>query len=124
MRGSSPRMMVPNPVAPKKKKRLREQRDATCPDLAAKIFRFSAPPNHRHIYRRLVLSKRGGSRSSRTLGAGCGGRGWRAGRGALTRTVKSCGPDAPTLASSWRKFFSQAMVANKPGHQGEREGTR
>jgi hypothetical protein len=45
------------------------------------------------------------------------------GRTALTRTVKSCGPDAPTLASSWRKY-PPMMVANKPGHQGEREGNR
>ena len=36
------------------------------------------------------------------------------------RTAKSCGPDAPTLASSWRKAFPPMMVANKPGHQGER----
>jgi hypothetical protein len=27
-----------NPVAPKKKKQLREQCDTTCPDLGAKIF--------------------------------------------------------------------------------------
>ena len=46
-----------NPVAPKKKKRLREQRDATCPVLTVKIFLFSATPNHRHIYGRLVLSR-------------------------------------------------------------------
>src|SRR6266404_1411485 len=46
-----------NPVAPKKKKRLAEQRDATCPDLVAKIFLFSPHPNHRHIYRRLVPSR-------------------------------------------------------------------
>jgi hypothetical protein len=25
--------------------------------------------------------------------------------GACLRTAKSCGPDAPTLASSWRKQF-------------------
>ena len=31
---------------------------------------------------------------------------------------KPCGPDAPTLASSWRSNPS-AMVARKPGHQGE-----
>ena len=35
------------------------------------------------------------------------------------RTAKPCGPDAPTLASSWRSD-PQAMVARKPGHQGER----
>src|SRR5438552_18343361 len=37
----------------------------------------------------------------------------------LRRTAKRCGPDAPTLASSWRSD-PQAMVARKPGHQGER----
>jgi len=36
------------------------------------------------------------------------------------RTAKSCGPDAPTLASSVRSN-PQATVANKPGHRGERE---
>ena len=37
------------------------------------------------------------------------------------RTAKSCGPDAPTLASS--SCIARAMVARKPGHQGEREVT-
>jgi hypothetical protein len=36
------------------------------------------------------------------------------------RTAKSCGPDAPTLASSSRKTLPQATVAKKPGHRGER----
>jgi hypothetical protein len=45
-------------------------------------------------------SIRGAYASSRTLGAGCGGRGSGARRAALARTAKSCGPDAPTLASS------------------------
>ena len=44
-------------------------------------------------------------------------------RTVLTRTAKSCGPDAPTLASSWRSNPSMT-VANKPGHRGEHEGTR
>jgi hypothetical protein len=45
--------------------------------------------------------------------------------GRMKRTAKSCGPDAPTLASSSREpRLSRAMVANKPGHQGEREGNR
>ena len=35
-------------------------------------------------------------------GAGCGGRGGVAGRATLTRTAKSCGPGAPTLALSFR----------------------
>src|SRR5882724_3923329 len=47
----------------------------------------------------------------------------RARRMMLTRTAKSCGPDAPTLASSLRGN-SQAMVAKEPGHQGEHEGNR
>jgi hypothetical protein len=42
---------------------------------------------------------------------------------ALKRTAKSCGPDAPTLASSsWEASFSGMTVAKKPGHRGEREG--
>jgi hypothetical protein len=35
------------------------------------------------------------------------------GRAMLVRTAKSCGPDAPMLASSWRGY-SQATVARKP----------
>ena len=40
-----------------------------------------------------------------------------------SRTVKSCGPDAPTLASS-RRSYPLATVARKPGHRGEREANR
>jgi hypothetical protein len=67
---------------------------------------------------------RGVSRSSRTLGAGCDGRGSDARRAALLRTAKSCGPDAPTLASSFVERSAQATVTNKPGHRGEHEGNR
>jgi len=42
---------------------------------------------------------------------------------ATLRTAKSCGPDTPTLVSSWRKQFPLATVANKPGHRGELEAT-
>src|SRR2546430_17301535 len=42
---------------------------------------------------------------------------------ALTRTAKSCGPDAPMLASSLREE-AQATVSNKPGHRGEHEVSR
>ena len=41
----------------------------------------------------------------------------------ILRTAKSCGPDAPTLASSWRSY-PLATVARKPGHPGEREISR
>ena len=51
----------------------------------------------------------------------------------LLRTAKSCGPDAPTLASSLRRQvgstgfdtpYPQTTVANKPGHRGEHEASR
>ena len=58
------------------------------------------PPNQRQIPRR-PASQRGGSRSSRTRG----GMRWtllaRKDEARLRRTAKSCGPDAPTLESSW-----------------------
>ena len=39
----------------------------------------------------------------------------------VTRTAKSCGPDPPTLGSSfWRDVSREATVAKKPGHRGER----
>src|SRR5258708_33052137 len=41
----------------------------------------------------------------------------------LQRTAKSCGSDAPMLASSLREE-AQATVSNKPGHRGEREVSR
>src|SRR6267142_536717 len=47
----------------------------------------------------------------------------RAGRMALMRTAKSCGSDAPMLASSLREG-AQATVSNKPGHREEREVSR
>jgi hypothetical protein len=52
------------------------------------------------------------------VGAGCGGRGRRLDEGAGARTVKSCGPDASTLASSWWKSFSAndgGKKARSPG---------
>src|SRR5260370_34889949 len=39
------------------------------------------------------------------------------------RMAKSCGSDAPGLASSLREE-AQATVATKPGHRGEREVSR
>ena len=46
------------------------------------------------------LHKRGASRSSRVLEAGCDGRGVCLRRKAQARTAKSCGPVPPTLGSS------------------------
>jgi hypothetical protein len=58
------------------------------------------------------------------VGAGCGGRFGGADERRVRRTAKSCGPDAPTLAFKLAGSDLQAMVAKKPGHQGEREGNR
>src|SRR5437016_11870427 len=41
----------------------------------------------------------------------------------LLRTAKSCGSDAPMLASSLCEE-AQMTVSNKPGHRGEREVSR
>jgi hypothetical protein len=57
--------------------------------------------------------RRGGSRSSRTRG----GMRWTLmalSTRALTRTAKSCGPDAPTLASSLRKSFRKRRWQTSP----------
>src|SRR5947209_933395 len=84
------------------------------------IERLTLTPNQRFSLRRLVLSERGVSRSSRTLGAGCGGRFGDARRAAFWRTAKPCGPDDPTLASSFRGVTpANATVAKEPGHRGE-----
>src|SRR5579871_47938 len=73
-----------------------------------------------------VSFARGVSRSSRTLSAGCDGRGWRARRVRQTRTAKSCGPDIPTLISNGRRCFRIAACDgdNKAGLRGEHEGNR
>src|ERR1700732_5338103 len=52
-------------------------------------------------------------------------------RTALLRTAKSCGPDVPTLASSFAEVhppnrvvmrqYPQATAAKEPGHRGEHE---
>src|SRR6201998_4921087 len=44
--------------------------------------------------------QRGGSRRH-GRGAGCGGRGGALDGRCLQRTAKTCGPDTPTLGSSW-----------------------
>jgi hypothetical protein len=39
--------------------------------------------------------------------------------GESLRTVKTCGPDAPTLAFKSRGKAREARVAKKPGHPGD-----
>jgi hypothetical protein len=71
------------------------------------------PPNRRQIPRR-PASQRGGSRSSRTRG----GMRWtllaRKDEACLRRTAKSCGPDAPTLESSWWRQLRQRGWQTSP----------
>jgi hypothetical protein len=81
-----------------------DQADATCPVLSKKIFRLTRRANHFYNLRRPV-PKEGRCATSSTLGAGCGGRFGGARRAARKRTAKSCGPDAPTLASSGPRCF-------------------
>ena len=69
--------------------------------------------------------KRGVSRSSRTLDAGCDGRFRCARRTHRRRTAKSCGPDVSTLASTRDNALHCARTgARKPDPRGEHEGTR
>src|SRR5579863_4879791 len=81
-----------------------DQADATCPVLLKKIFRFRRRANH--LYK-LAPScpERGALRN--VINVGCGMRWtlWRRKTGGAKRTAKSCGPDAPTLASSWPRCF-------------------
>jgi hypothetical protein len=73
----------------------------SCPVPSRKIFRFAIDPTRIYIPRHPVplrgaLRERHGRR---------GGMRWtrrRARRAMPMRTAKSCGPDAPTLVSSWR----------------------
>jgi hypothetical protein len=91
-----------------------------CPAPFAKIFWFSFDANHLFILA-IPAHTKGAFRDRHERRAGdamdVGGA---KDESAILRTVKSCGPDAPTLASSWRSDL-RATVANKPGHRGEHE---
>src|ERR1700730_18285590 len=97
----------------------------SCPAPLRKIFRFSAAPNHlyksRHpVPHRGAFRDRHGRWARDAVDAAASGA--RIARGRMTldlRTAKSCGPDAPTLASSLRDF-PKATVAKEPGHRGAR----
>ncbi len=95
-------------------KRIPHQRILPVVPIRRGALQLISPPNQWLPFACLVPEKRGGSRSSRTLGTGCDGRdsvrraGQMArGRMMLTRTAKSCGPGAPTLALSLRKRFRE-----------------
>jgi hypothetical protein len=73
-------------------------------------------------WRRPVLT-RGRFAIVTNVGAGCDGRDGARDERCLLRTTKSCGPDAPVLASSWRAV-SRRRRWQKAGHRGEREVSR
>jgi hypothetical protein len=96
----------PNSAAPKGKILLWDQFDSTCPALPAKRFRYARRANHLYTLAPSRPDKRGVSRSSRTLmrdavDAAASSALLARGRMVLSRTAKSCGPDASTPASSF-----------------------
>jgi hypothetical protein len=62
------------------------------------------------LFRASRAHRRGVSRSSRTLGAGCDGRFRCERRTHRRRTAKSCGSGVPTLTLSWRRCFGIAPI--------------
>jgi hypothetical protein len=84
---------------------------------------FHADIRRHPVPTRGALRDRHGRWGRDAVDAAVSGARMRAGRMILSRTAKSCGPDAPTLVSSLRSD-PQATVARKPGHRGEREVSR
>jgi hypothetical protein len=89
----------------------------------AKIFLFALTPNQIHISShptplegRIAIVTDAGRDAMDAGGA--------SDEGARLRTVKSCGPDASTLAFKSRGSIREATVTTKPDHRGEREGNR
>ena len=100
----------------------------SCQAPYSKIFLLSRLTQISSLIRTVPCPTRGALRTSRNAGrdavdAAASGEQERAGRMMLTRTAKSCGSDAPMLASSLREE-AQATVSNKPGHRGEHEVSR
>jgi len=95
------------------------QADLGRPVPLAKIFRLSRRANQRHWVRPSRLDKRG-VRVVTNVEVGCGGRESAARRAAWSRTAKPCGPDAPTLALSFRrKWFPRKRRWQKSPVTGE-----
>ena len=84
------------------------------PAFLQKIFRFRRRANH--LYKFAPSRSSEGRCERHGRGAGCGGRGGALDGRCGMRTAKSCGPDAPTLASSSRRYSREMTVARKPGH--------
>jgi hypothetical protein len=89
-------------------------RTKTCPEVAAKIFRFGFTPNQQLC---LVISpRRRGVRVVTNVEAGCDpnfGRGCDGGRLTRARTAKPCGAGAPTRALSSQRSNEPASDGSK-----------
>ena len=79
-----------------------------------KTNRFACRANHLYNLALSRPDKRGVSRSSRTRDGMRWTRRHRKTNDAGLRTAKSCGPDAPTLASSLAETIREATVAKSP----------
>src|SRR5258706_2112833 len=136
------------------------EREVICPS-GSPVKRLSSPHSKNFFLYRLVETslepapshpETGAYRNRHGRGVGCDGRGsvlratWLQGgfrpvsdqqhadERCLSRTAKSCGPDAPTLASSSRRHVGptgrrqnlnpRTTVAREPGHRGEHEISR
>jgi hypothetical protein len=122
------------------------QTDSTCPVPSPKIFPFGPDPNHRHILRhpgphrgayrdrhgrwaRGVVDAHGIKRANGIAGRLAVSDDARGRRTMPSRTVKTCGPDASTPASSQRRqgrpnrvrqgLNPLATVTRKPDRRGE-----
>ena len=122
---------IAKPAAPKNEFHQPIQRDLGRPDCAAKIFRFSFPPNQLHL-RAIPPHRRGAYASSRYVECGLRWTRWRsrargiagrpqalswgcerlirAGRAALFAYGKSVWFWHPWLVSSWRRLFEPNRV--------------
>ncbi len=91
----------------------RSQKPVQC--LCKKYFAFSETRISRSV--RTVPPLRGAARERHGRGVGCGGRKGGARRATPKRTAKSCGPDAPTLASRSRSLLASdgGKKARSPG---------
>src|SRR5664279_3458418 len=90
------------------------QADATCPVPFAKIFLFPSDANHLHIPRHPSPHKgafrdRHERRARDAMDVGSP-----ADESAILRTAKSCGPDAPTLASSFAEVPARRRWQESP----------
>src|SRR3984957_17350109 len=76
------------------------QPDLPCPVPFGKILRFARRANHLYKPAPSCLTRGGGSRSSRTSRRDAVDVSCALTRARILRTAKSCGPDAPMLAST------------------------